>query len=105
MKSLEDGEIAAAERARSPRRRRRTRAGGDRLPWDDEIAEKRGYDSFMLKEIHEQPHAVGETIARNLGRRARSGAASAGGLALARVRRVVIVACGTAYHAGLWAAI
>ena len=54
----------------------------------------------MLKEIHEQPDAVGETMARNL----RDGVLDLeriGGLDLADVRRVVIVACGTAYHAGL----
>jgi glutamine---fructose-6-phosphate transaminase (isomerizing) len=53
----------------------------------------------MLKEIHDQPRAVGETISRNL----YDGALileGVGGLDLADVRRVVIVACGTAYHAG-----
>ena len=69
------------------------------MAWDDEIAEKRGYDSFMLKEIHEQPHAVGETLARNL-RDGALGLDRVGGLELAEVRRVVILACGTAYHAG-----
>ena len=69
------------------------------MPWDEEIAEKGGYESFMLKEIHEQPDAVGETIARNL-RDGVLGLERVGGLELADVRRVVIVACGTAYHAG-----
>ena len=48
-------------------------AGGDSLerdeivvPWDDEVAEKGGYESYMLKEIHEQPAAISATIARNL---------------------------------------
>jgi glucosamine--fructose-6-phosphate aminotransferase (isomerizing) len=63
------------------------------------MPEKRGYDSFMLKEIHEQPQAVGETIARNLHDGA-LGLDRLGGLELAEVRRVVILACGTAYHAG-----
>ena len=100
---LEDGEIVAASR-HSVRvfgadGEPRDRAIVD-VPWDEEIAEKRGYDSFMLKEIHEQPDAVGETLARNQ----RDGVLDLeriGGLALADVRRVVIVACGTAYHAGL----
>ena len=69
------------------------------VAWDDEIAEKRGYESFMLKEIHEQPHAVGETIARNLDDGS-LGLDRLGDLDLAEVRRVVILACGTAYHAG-----
>ncbi|HWT23327.1 MAG TPA: glutamine--fructose-6-phosphate transaminase (isomerizing) [Solirubrobacteraceae bacterium] len=68
------------------------------VTWDDEVAEKGGYESYMLKEIHEQPNAIATTIARNL-----EGAA----LELDRVgdiaaiRRVLVLACGTAYHAGL----
>jgi glucosamine--fructose-6-phosphate aminotransferase (isomerizing) len=74
----------------------------DRVDWDDEQAEKGGYETFMLKEIHEQADAVAETIAGRLG--------DAGvelediGISdefLKDVRRVVIVACGTSYHAGL----
>jgi glucosamine--fructose-6-phosphate aminotransferase (isomerizing) len=103
VKYLEDGEIVAARRdavrilsADGETRERDTVI----VPSDDEIADKRGYESFMLKEIHEQPHAVGETIARNV----HDGALNlerVGGLELADVRRVVIVACGTAYHTGL----
>jgi len=100
---LEDGEIVAASRysvrVLGADGEPRERAIVD-VPWDEEIAEKRGYESFMLKEIHEQPDAVGETLARNQ----RDGVLDLeriGGLALADVRRVVIVACGTAYHAGL----
>jgi glucosamine--fructose-6-phosphate aminotransferase (isomerizing) len=99
---LEDGEIVAATRDGV----QILGAGGERLerdavvvPWNDEIAEKRGYESFMLKEIHEQPRAVGETIARNLS----DGALDLeriGDLDLGDVRRVLILACGTAYHAG-----
>ena len=66
---LEDGEIVAATgdsiRVRGADGRMSER-DGVLVPWDDEIASKRGYESFMLKEIHEQPHAVGETITRNL---------------------------------------
>jgi glutamine---fructose-6-phosphate transaminase (isomerizing) len=67
------------------------------VPWDDAAVERGGHDTYMLKEIHEQPEAVSETIARapifTLD--------SVGDHDLARVERVVIVACGTAYHAGL----
>ncbi|KIF03997.1 glutamine amidotransferase [Streptomyces sp. RSD-27] len=73
------------------------------VDWDASAAEKGGYDYFMLKEIAEQPKAVADTL---LGR------IDAGGLltldevripasVLREVDKVVIVACGTAYHAGL----
>ena len=102
VQHLEDGEIVAATsdevRVFGPGGEPRRRDAVD-VPWDDEIAEKRGYDSYMLKEIFEQPHAVAETITRNL----HEGALClerVGGLELADVRRVVVVACGSAYHAG-----
>ncbi|MFI9309866.1 glutamine--fructose-6-phosphate transaminase (isomerizing) [Streptomyces triculaminicus] len=73
------------------------------VDWDASAAEKGGYDYFMLKEIAEQPKAVADTL---LGR-----IDAAGSLTLDEVRipdsvlrevdKVVIVACGTAYHAGL----
>ncbi|MDQ6836077.1 MAG: glutamine--fructose-6-phosphate transaminase (isomerizing) [Actinomycetota bacterium] len=76
------------------------------VDWDADTAEKQGYETFMLKEIHEQADAVAETI----GERAARGWGIDLGLVpahpidddlLRRVRRIVIVACGTAYHAGL----
>ncbi len=72
------------------------------LDWDDEGAEKGGYDTFMLKEIYEQPEGVAETI----GDRVRHGALVLEGMGmdddeLRALRRIVIVACGTAYHAGV----
>src|SRR4051794_4412245 len=54
----------------------------------------------MLKEIHEQPAAVARTIARNLDEQRLDGEALER-LGPRRIRRVVMVACGTAYHAGL----
>jgi glutamine---fructose-6-phosphate transaminase (isomerizing) len=71
--------------------------------WDDAAAEKSGYPTFMLKEIHEQSHAVAETIADRLPH-ADSVQLDDIGIAdddLRSVRRIVIVACGTSYHAGL----
>jgi glucosamine--fructose-6-phosphate aminotransferase (isomerizing) len=70
------------------------------LDWDDEGAEKAGYETFMLKEIHEQPDAVAETI----GDRVRHGTLVLEGLDMSgsdvkKLRRIVLVACGTAYHA------
>jgi glucosamine--fructose-6-phosphate aminotransferase (isomerizing) len=72
------------------------------VDWDDEGAEKGGYETFMLKEIYEQPGAVKETI----GDRARHGRLELEGLGLdderiRNLRRIVILACGTAYHAGV----
>jgi glucosamine--fructose-6-phosphate aminotransferase (isomerizing) len=73
------------------------------VDWDASAAEKGGYDYFMLKEIAEQPKAVADTL---LGR-----IDAAGSLSLDEVRisaaelrevdKVVIVACGTAFHAGM----
>jgi glutamine---fructose-6-phosphate transaminase (isomerizing) len=74
----------------------------EEVDWDDEAAEKGGYESFMLKEIHEQADAVAETLAGRLD----SEAIDLGDIGISddflrNVRRVVIVACGTSYHAGL----
>jgi len=69
------------------------------LDWDDEGAEKGGYETFLLKEIYEQPEAVAETI----GDRVRHGRLELEGLGLSdeevrNLRRIVLLACGTAYH-------
>ncbi len=81
------------------------------IDWDADTAEKQGYETFMLKEIHEQADAVAETI----GERAARGVGIDLGIVapanaestpidddlLRSVRRIVVVACGTSYHAGL----
>jgi glucosamine--fructose-6-phosphate aminotransferase (isomerizing) len=74
------------------------------VDWDEETAEKGGYETFMLKEIHEQADAVAETISDRTARG--DGVDLADPLCfdealLDGVQRVVFVACGTAYHAGL----
>jgi glutamine---fructose-6-phosphate transaminase (isomerizing) len=74
-----------------------------RVEWDAIAAEKEGYDHFMLKEIHEQPKAIRETLR---GRLTADGLVNLAELNLAedeiwQFRKVVMVACGTAYHAGL----
>jgi glucosamine--fructose-6-phosphate aminotransferase (isomerizing) len=72
------------------------------VDWDADTAEKGGYDTFMLKEIHEQPDAVAETIAdRTPGDRVDLPDTNLSDELLAGIRRIVIVACGTSYHAGL----
>ena len=76
----------------------------ERVDWTADVAEKGGYETFMLKEIHEQADAVAETIAD---RTVRADGVDLGDLGtidddfLTGVRRVIIVACGTSYHAGL----
>jgi glucosamine--fructose-6-phosphate aminotransferase (isomerizing) len=74
----------------------------DDVEWDEEQAEKGGYETFMLKEIHEQADAVAETVAGRLGDEGVE--LEDIGISdefLKGIRRVVIVACGTSYHAGL----
>src|SRR5215218_6511310 len=72
------------------------------VDWDEETAEKGGYETFMLKEIFEQPDAVAETIA---GRAVRQDGIDLcddiDEAILRNAKRIVIVACGTSYHAGL----
>jgi glucosamine--fructose-6-phosphate aminotransferase (isomerizing) len=73
------------------------------VQWDDDAAEKGGYETFMLKEIHEQPAALRDTLA---GRVREDGTVDLsevgiGDEMLRRLRRIFIVACGTSYHAGL----
>jgi glucosamine--fructose-6-phosphate aminotransferase (isomerizing) len=72
------------------------------VDWDLDAAEKSGYETFMLKEIYEQPEAVAET----LGDRIRHGELVLESLGLTEVelqnlRRIVVVAAGTSYHAGV----
>ena len=74
-----------------------------RVDWDLSAAEKQGYDHFMLKEIHEQPVAVAETL---LGRDDGTGRITLDELRidaseLARVDKVFILAAGTSLHAGM----
>jgi glucosamine--fructose-6-phosphate aminotransferase (isomerizing) len=74
----------------------------DEIDWDAAAAEKGGFETFMLKEIHEQADAVAETIAdRVVGDRVDLGDMGIDDEFLERMRRIVIVACGTSYHAGL----
>ena len=74
------------------------------VAWDATAAERGGYQHFMLKEIHEQPTAMAETLRGRLNDN-RDGATLPGlrldDEALRQVGKVLIIACGTAYHAGL----
>jgi glutamine---fructose-6-phosphate transaminase (isomerizing) len=74
------------------------------VDWDAAMAERGGYEHFMLKEIHEQPRALRETMRGRL-----SAAGDAVHLPelnltdddIRRINRIVMIACGTAYHASL----
>jgi glucosamine--fructose-6-phosphate aminotransferase (isomerizing) len=105
IKLVHDGEIVVIRRegvelidaAGAPVERETTE-----IDWDTETAEKGGYDTFMLKEIHEQPDAIAETLAdRTPGDHVDLADTGLSDELLASVRRIVIVACGTSYHAGL----
>jgi glucosamine--fructose-6-phosphate aminotransferase (isomerizing) len=74
------------------------------VDWDADEAEKGGYETFMLKEIHEQAEALAETIADRTASREGVDLGDLGSIDdafLTRLRRIVVVACGTSYHAGL----
>jgi glucosamine--fructose-6-phosphate aminotransferase (isomerizing) len=104
--TIENDEIVTIEASRVTI----TDAGGgpvERPPqevsWDEAAAEKGGYETFMLKEIHEQADAVAETIADRLPGEDRVDLSELelDEEFLRGLRRIVIVACGTSYHAGL----
>jgi glucosamine--fructose-6-phosphate aminotransferase (isomerizing) len=95
---IEAGEVRITDTDGNPIER-----GTEEVTWDADAAEKAGYETFMLKEIHEQADAVAETITDRL--------PGTDGVDLSDVElsdellrdvgRIVIVACGTSYHAGL----
>ncbi len=105
---LEDGEIVVARAGRpvrvtdfqgNPRERR-----PQYIDWSPVMAEKGGYRHFMLKEIHEQPRAILDTLAGRM--LTESGDVFFETLplpdaALKKLEKVLIVACGTSWHAGL----
>ena len=72
------------------------------IDWDAESAEKGGYEHFMMKEIFEQPRVVQDTLNSFVcNGEIDLSSAGIGGNILAGVRAVTIVACGSAYHAGV----
>ena len=72
------------------------------IKWDAESAEKGGYEHFMLKEIHEQPKAVQDTVGAYV-KEGKIDLSEVGLTAetLAGLERIYIVACGSAYHVGM----
>jgi glucosamine--fructose-6-phosphate aminotransferase (isomerizing) len=102
---IEDGDVVSITPAGATFRRADGTTGDVdvvEVDWDEESAEKGGYETFMLKEIYEQAESVRETI----GDRVRHGELVLEALEMTdeqirNLRRIVIVACGTAYHAGV----
>jgi len=103
---VEDGEIAVLTRGEA----RLAKIGGGpvarepmRITWDASAAEKGGYAHFMLKEIHEQPRVLQETLMGRLpdDRQIVLDGVELTPAAAAAIDKVWLVACGTAYHAGL----
>jgi len=104
---LEDGEVAVL----TPEKHTVYKLAGSRvhrkpeeLEWNAEEAQKGGYEHFMLKEIMEGPEVIEDTFRGRLV--VEAGLAKLGGLEavanqLKKIDRIIIVACGTAYYAGL----
>lgn len=104
---LEDGEMAVIQdrtfQIRTLAGEKRKRPPKEIL-WDPVTAEKGGFKHFMLKEIHEQPRAIADTIRGRVS--LEEGKVLLGDAALStktqkEIRRVWIIACGTSYHAAL----
>lgn len=68
------------------------------ISWDASAAERGGFEHFMLKEIYEQPKSIADTL---IGRVKGLDQETIAGIDLTGISKVVIIACGTAYHAGL----
>lgn len=72
------------------------------VDWDIHAAEKGGYEHFMLKEIHEQPRAIRDTISPRIrNNRIDLSELSLSDAEIQKLRRITIVACGSAYHTGV----
>ncbi|MBK9761455.1 MAG: glutamine--fructose-6-phosphate transaminase (isomerizing) [Flavobacteriales bacterium] len=105
---LEDGEIAVIERGKGLKIR--NVKNQEKTPFITELEmhletlEKGGYDHFMLKEIHEQPRSIRDSMRGRLN--LASGEAVLGGIKdyeqkFVQAKRIIIVGCGTSWHAGL----
>jgi glucosamine--fructose-6-phosphate aminotransferase (isomerizing) len=104
--TIENGEIVTLDADRvtlTDEHGSRVEREPETVTWDEEAAEKGGFDTFMMKEIHEQPEAIAETI---LDRLPHDDGVDLSDMGLSddyllKIKRIVIVACGTSYHAGL----
>jgi glucosamine--fructose-6-phosphate aminotransferase (isomerizing) len=71
------------------------------VTWDIEAAEKGGFEHFMLKEIHEQPKALRDTMASRITYDLSINLHDLDDIDIEKAGKLFIVACGTAYHAGV----
>jgi glucosamine--fructose-6-phosphate aminotransferase (isomerizing) len=104
---LEDGEVVTVRPGSATLKNASgatVKRAPQRIAWDPVQAEKGGYRHFMLKEIHEQPRAVRDSLLGRIGLEEGGVHLEELGEAAERlknVRRVVLLACGTSWHAGL----
>lgn len=103
---LEDGDMAKLTRDKYEifdRELKPVEREIQRVLWDVEAASKEGYDHFMLKEIYQQPQAIGDTISRRLDENGHIylDSISITKEELDKINKIYIIGCGTAYHAGL----
>ncbi len=101
---LDDGEIVtlrANEVAVVGADGRPQRPAVTEIDWDEDKCEKDGYETFMLKEIHEQGTAVAQTLSHWRASSAGTDCAMLPARRMRGIARIVVVACGTSYHAGL----
>ncbi len=106
---LEDGEMAIVSREKGVRIRKikndkQVAANVQELKMNLEQIEKGGYEHFMLKEIYEQPNAISDTFRGRM--RPKSGIIKMAGIddnfeKFKNAKRIIIIACGTSWHAGL----
>lgn len=104
---LEDGEIAQLSKdslAISTRSNKMITKKPETINWDVEEAEKQGFDYFMLKEIYDQPTVFMDAIRGRYN--LEEGVAHLGGINMTEkemrsIKHIVLVACGTAYYAGV----
>ena len=89
--SIEISALDGSSRSREP----------ERITWDPMTAEKAGHKHFMLKEIHEQPRSVTDTLRERLSPNEGDAFIDGFDVETDNLRRVVILACGTSYHAAL----
>ncbi|TBL70856.1 glutamine--fructose-6-phosphate transaminase (isomerizing) [Paenibacillus thalictri] len=105
---LEDGELAVLTREgvtiKNMNTDEKISRSAVRIDWNHEQAEKGGFEHFMLKEIYEQPNALQRTLLGRTDRTGRNIVFENLGMSNAHIRdieKITIIACGTAYHAGL----
>ena len=104
---LDDGELAAVSRegaSISTIDGKAVEREPKHIDWSPMAAEKGGYKHFMLKEIHEQPRAVADTLRSRIS--LKNGEVNLDGFELSpeylkSLKRIILIACGTSYHAAL----